>query len=213
VAPPQQIAGAKSHTSTPRAIARKAAAGIRSGIPMAIRRHRSREIARGPSLPGEGADVTTDGAVNSGSRRGKRTGRPRPHSAVALARLLLAAVVLCGIAHAGGRYFYCEAFGFSRTDPCAQSSDAGRTECPSGALHAQDDDCCTRLVVPAMPDGAKAEAPRVPAASLVAIAPAVPRVEGVSANDRAAFRSSLVRWRTPPRPPGAARALLMVFLT
>jgi hypothetical protein len=165
------------------------------------------------SLPGEEADVTTDGAVNSGSKRGKRTGRARPHSAMALARLLLAAIVLCGIAHAGGRYFYCEAFGLSRTDPCAQSSDAGRTECPSGALHAQDDDCCTRLVLPAIPDGAKAEATRVPAPSLVAIAPAGPRVERVSANDRAAFRSGLVRWRTPPRPPGEARALLMVFLT
>jgi hypothetical protein len=129
----------------------------------------------------------------------------------AVARLLLAFVVVAGIVHSGARYFYCEAFGLAATDPCVQSARADVESCQAGALRELRDDCCKIIILPSIPDGARSERPIVPPAA-VALVAADRRVRAF--DDESGPQSlALARWRTPPRSIHRVRAQLMVFLT
>jgi hypothetical protein len=133
--------------------------------------------------------------------------------AAAVARLLLAFVVVAGIVHSGARYFYCEAVGLAATDPCVQSSRAGAERCREGALRELRDDCCEVVTLPSIPNGARTEGPIVPPAAVGAVV-AVDRHLG--AFDGGIITSqalALARWRTPPRSVQRVHAQLMVFLT
>lgn len=123
----------------------------------------------------------------------------------------MAAVVLFGIVHAGGRYFYCEAHGLRLSDPCAQAPGAGSTECPGSAADAEREDCCLRLVLRAMPDSVGGARSRIAAAPIAALLPAVAEIQANVAADPSP-RADHLRWRVPPRAAGEQRAKLMVYV-
>ena len=175
-------------------------------------REPGRPFAAGPSLPRTAADGTS---VTVNRRRTPRwqEGRRRASKPFALWRLALAAVLLCGIAHSGGHYFYCEALGLSLSDPCAQAPDSGRTECPTRAFRVHRYDCCALVVLPAMPESQRAERPTVRPAPILAIMGARPWVERTSGDERISCGQAFRAWRGPPRAPGEMRARLMVYLT
>ena len=131
--------------------------------------------------------------------------------AIALTGLLLALAVLAGLAHAGGRYFYCEGMRLMQSDPCLVShTDKGAgsesTICPLRT------DCCELWTLPSMPLGTMAEAPSVPSPAVLAVVPASQLLRLQSETPLAPLRIS-EQWRRPPRSPGNLRARLMVFLT
>jgi hypothetical protein len=135
------------------------------------------------------------------------------HFVVAVARALLAFVVVAGVVHSGARYFYCEALGLADVDPCLQGSSARGALCPTKALEASHTDCCDVIRLPSVPRGAGSESPRVHPAPVVAVVPAA--LDGHRAFDDAPRARALAfeRWRIPPRSAGRERARLMVFLT
>jgi hypothetical protein len=129
-----------------------------------------------------------------------------------VACLFVAVALLFGTVQAGAHYFYCEAFGLLAFDPCASASHEA-SPCPLQSLQSQPVDCCQRITVPAMPDGAGANEPSVAPAAFVAVVPAAQYAIsqlGVFEVPRAFQRG---RWRRPPRSAGDLRAELMVFLT
>lgn len=130
--------------------------------------------------------------------------------AVAFTSLVVSLALLTGLARAGDRYFYCDAMGMLATDPCAQVSD---DEDAAIAVHPQHLDCCEVRTLPSIPTGTEAAARSVPPATLTAILPppAFPIVRLAVRPRAPAF--AFERWRSAPRPPGEARARLMVFLT
>jgi hypothetical protein len=145
------------------------------------------------------------------ARRPRRKRAAARSFAAALGHLLLALAVLCGIARSGARYFYCEAFGLTLTDPCvrAQHDDVGRS---GEALGERVHDCCEVVTLPAVPDGARTATPNIPSAPRVAVV-AVGSSDFVRSRGGTSFCDPLLdRWRPPPRSPGENRAELMVFL-
>jgi hypothetical protein len=124
---------------------------------------------------------------------------------------LLAFAVLCALVHAGARYFYCEAIGLSPTDPCAQGA-AHPARCHDTSVGRLADDCCRTITMPSMPEGARAVAPMVPSAGVVAILPAT-RAEADACSLSVHVAREGERWRVPPRSSLERRAQLMVFLT
>jgi hypothetical protein len=133
--------------------------------------------------------------------------------AATLTGVLLTFAVVAGLAHAGGRYFYCEAMELMQSNPCVATHDdkgAGSrsTFCAFRA------DCCEMWTLPSMPAGtAMAQDDVVAPPGLVAVVPATELLIQQSETSFRARSRVFERWRSPPRPPGELRAQLMVFLT
>jgi hypothetical protein len=125
---------------------------------------------------------------------------------------LVAIAVLFGVAHAGTRYFYCEALGLSVSDPCVHCVHR-ETPCPIDSLERTPFDCCEVITLPAMPDGARTVQSTVPAASVTALLPAVDESIRSPGVERRLVLLGRERWRAPPRGSGDLHAQLMVFLT
>jgi hypothetical protein len=143
---------------------------------------------------------------------GRRTRKRRRALAFGAVRLLLALAILCGTTQAGARYFYCEAFGLSTSDPCGGAAH-GRNACPLRSIEPQSIDCCSVISIPLMPDGARLDERTVPSAGVVAILPAREYAVTPPLFDGDGFGQRAERWERPPRPGGELRAQLMVFLT
>jgi hypothetical protein len=142
--------------------------------------------------------------ISNALKAGRRLG-------LSCARLFCAFVVLTGLVRAGGRYFYCDAFGLLTFDPCA-SADGQTPPCPLESLQSQPEDCCQQIVLPALPDGAPTQSASVPPAGVVATLPA--------ADHRVAWGGleapPIPDARCPRGPPASAavrRVQLMVSLT
>jgi hypothetical protein len=172
-----------------------------------------RPLARGGSLLAGTRDVTNKATAMVAGKTNRRAGGLR-RRALAVVGVLMMAVFVSGLVHAGGRYFYCEALGLSLSDPCVGPPSADRPACPSAALQSSHCDCCEILVVQAMPSGAQSARASVPATPLLAILAAVPLTATGPGHD-ANFHAPGQRRSHPPwRPPASeARARLMVFLT
>ena len=136
----------------------------------------------------------------------------RLHAVAAAGRLLLAFVVLFGILHSGGRYFYCEALGLLPSDPCAEAARDAHGTSPLGAVGERRADCCEIVTLAAMPQAAKAAAPGVAPAARAALMPAL-WLAGVT-RFAVPWRPgrAFERWRPPPRSSNDVHAQLMVFL-
>src|SRR5579859_6652576 len=147
-------------------------------------------------------------------RRYARIGAGLPRRlAVALASLLTAFALVCGFAHANGRYFYCEAMGLMATDPCASAASRDvRDASPESEARRGHTDCCEIMRLPSLPQGTASASPAVPPPGLVAVVPAavLSDVAPVALRPRAAL--ALSRWRAPPRSAARERAQQMVFL-
>lgn len=144
---------------------------------------------------------------------GWRTRRLARAILVGAARLLLAFAVLCGTVQAGARYFYCEGFGLSASDPCAANARVGGDTCPFNSVDRQSIDCCTVITLPSTPDGARAREHAVPPAAVVATMPAGQYASGPAEAAERGFAWRAEQLQRPPRPSGELRAQLMVFLT
>lgn len=136
--------------------------------------------------------------------------------AVAFASLLVSLALIAGLSRPPGRYFYCESMGTLPFDPCAVAAadheDSAHEE-STASIRECHTDCCDVVHVPPAPRAVSAQTPKIPPPTLLAVLPAprFPRVLPVAPPH--APISSFERWRVPPRPPGQARAQLMVFLT
>ena len=131
----------------------------------------------------------------------------------ALVGLVLSFALVASLARPGGRYFYCEAMGLLPLDPCRAAlaaSDGPST--PEDRLDETRHDCCEVLTLRALPDGATGAPTNVPAATVVAVLPALAETD--MADGRLLDHVRLT-WRVPPRPPGKQRthAHYQVFLT
>lgn len=126
--------------------------------------------------------------------------------------VLLTVAIVCGTVQAGARYFYCEGLGLSSSDPCAQGAERPES-CPLDSIDRQNIDCCSVIRMPSMPDGARASAPTVPPAGVVAILPAIQDAMACSWRESLRAARANGRWRKPPRASAERRAELMVFLT
>jgi hypothetical protein len=131
----------------------------------------------------------------------------------ALVGLVLSFALVASLARPGGRYFYCEAMGLLPLDPCRAApaaSDGPST--PEDRLDETRHDCCEVVTLRALPDGATKAPTNVPAATVVAVVPAVAETD--TADERLVHQVRLP-WRVPPRPPGKQRthANNQVFLT
>jgi len=149
------------------------------------------------------------------SARRKSKGLPR-RITVALASLLASLALIATLSRPAGRYFYCEAMGMLPWDPCAAAAaedDDAAADDATSTIREHHADCCDVITIPSTPRAAAANAPTVPPPALVAALPALvfPRVRVVAPPPTRT--STFERWRVPLRPPGQARAQLMVFLT
>jgi hypothetical protein len=138
--------------------------------------------------------------------------RLRRQLALAFARLLVAFVVLAGIAHSGARYFYCDALGLATIDPCVRGSGGDVETCSTRSLQEHRDDCCRIITLPSIPNGARLEGPFVPPAAVLSTVSAEGYVRAFDDQTRSQSMV-LARWRTPPRSAHEVRSQLMVFLT
>jgi hypothetical protein len=143
--------------------------------------------------------------------RRRQAWRKRAPLLSALVRLLVAVAVFVGPLQSGAHYFYCESLGLLASDPCASRGHHAEA-CPLPSIERIRIDCCERITLPTTPNGARADAPCVPPAPVVAILAAID-YRGTSANMDAGRRFQAERLRRPPRPPDQRRAELMVFLT
>jgi hypothetical protein len=156
-----------------------------------------------------GIRVRTVTGVFGAGRRTRRLPRALLFGAV---RLLVALAVLFGTVQAGARYFYCEGFGLSASDPCAAKARGGEP-CPFNSVERQSIDCCALITIPSIPDGARAHEHAVHPAGVVAVMPAGQYASGHTDIGERRFARRAERWQKPPRPSGEIRAQLMVFLT
>jgi hypothetical protein len=134
----------------------------------------------------------------------------RPVAAVAV---LLMFALASSLALAGTHFYYCEAMGLTRSDPCQASQARGARD---GATAAREGyaDCCQKVTFPSAPVGARAADHRVPPTPLATVvAPAAFVEQGHCAAGVGAPWALLERWRPPRRPASEVRAQLMVFLT
>jgi hypothetical protein len=138
--------------------------------------------------------------------------RPVSRSFAAVAVLLVFAVA-SSLALAGTHFYYCEAMGLTRSDPC-QASQAGGARNTAPAVRESYGDCCQKVTFPSAPVGARAADHRVPPAPLATVVVPAAFVEQVhcAAGVRAPW-ALLERWRHPRRPASEVCAQLMVFLT
>jgi hypothetical protein len=135
-----------------------------------------------------------------------------PQAFVGVVHLLVALAVVCGTVQAGARYYYCEAFGLSASDPCAPAVHSGST-CPHPSIERQSIDCCSLITLPSIPRGASVDEPDVLPATLTAILPAREYARPLALPIAAGFARGVQRWERPSRPGGELRTQLMVFLT
>lgn len=131
---------------------------------------------------------------------------------MAFGHAVLALALLTGLAHANGRYFFCEAMGLLQGDPCvaAAAIDADGDDSPS--VRATHDDCCEVLTLPPMPAGEELSPPVVRSSPVVAAACAVP-TQVLHPSSALSTHSLHESWRAPPISARQLRAQLMVFLT
>jgi hypothetical protein len=125
---------------------------------------------------------------------------------------LVVVAVLFGIGQARTRYYYCEALGFSASDPCAHEGH-GESRCPVPSLDRSRFDCCEVITMPSVPEGARSVEPIVPSAGVSPLLPALEALLQPLRDGGIRFVWDAERWRSPPRAPGERRAQLMVFLT
>jgi hypothetical protein len=154
--------------------------------------------------------------IDVGYARGRKwkVGPGTRKIAVALTRLLLSFVILAGLAHAGGRYFYCPEMGQMQPAPCSVASHGGDGDGSGGTICPRRLDCCELWTLPSMPSGITvAEAGAVAPPPLVAMLPPLPFLLDRAQDIRRNSSRASELWRTPPRRPGELRAQLMVFLT
>ncbi|MBV9946449.1 MAG: hypothetical protein JOZ69_06355, partial [Myxococcales bacterium] len=118
-----------------------------------------------------------------------------------------------GMVRAGARYFYCDAFGLMAYDPCLLGAAHDEPPCPLQALGPEPGDCCRRITMPAMPDGARSSEVTIAPASVVSVMPVTDyAIAGAGALTRRGL-PGVHRLRWPPLPGGTWRAQLMVSLT
>ncbi len=142
-------------------------------------------------------------------------GLPR-RFAVVFASLLVSLALIAGLSRPSGRYFYCEAMGMLPFDPCAAAAaehENSADEDSTATIREYHTDCCDVVNVPPAPRAASAETPTVPPPALLAVLPALDFTRVLPVAPPRITISTFEKWRIPPRPPGQARAQLMVFLT
>ena len=132
---------------------------------------------------------------------------------VALAGLLLSLALVSSLSLAGTRFYYCEAMGLTRSDPCEGLRESKGARDAAGAVRESHADCCEIVTLPSAPAGARAADGGVPPPPLVAILAPAAFVGGHCARESRARLPGFERWRPPPRPASEVRAQLMVFLT
>jgi hypothetical protein len=148
--------------------------------------------------------------VFGAARRARR--KLRQVLVVGAAHLWLALAVLAAPVQAGARYFYCEAFGLSASDPCSAGARSGHP-CPFKSIEPQSIDCCSVITLPSIPKGASTQEHEVPPARIVAILAAREYARSASGPVVRGFAQGVQRWERPPRPGGDLHTQLMVFLT
>jgi hypothetical protein len=130
----------------------------------------------------------------------------------ALARLVVAAVVVCGLPQSGARYFYCEALGLSSTDPCVQAAEHRGAECPA-QFEERPIDCCKVVRLPLLPRAARIAEAGIARSRWVALLPPVHTSPVRDGFAEAPPVRVLQRWRAPPRTSERVHKHVMVFLT
>src|SRR5260370_33092829 len=88
---------------------------------------------------------------------------------VALAGLLLALALISSLSLAGTRFYYCEAMGLTRSDPCEGVRESQSARDATGGVRETHADCCEIVTLPSAPAGARAADRGVPASPLAAI--------------------------------------------
>ena len=152
---------------------------------------------------------------SGGCTRQRRSGgctRTRPRAFAAVATLLVLALV-SSVSLAGTRFYYCEAMGLTRSDPCQGSAETSGARDPAGVVREGHTDCCSVVILPSAPVGARTAAPSVAPPALAAILAPETLVERPCAGDARTLVRGFERWRPPPKPASEVRAQLMVFLT
>jgi hypothetical protein len=153
------------------------------------------------------------------SRTDRRTRSRLKAAAASLACLVLAFAIVTGLLQANTRYFYCEAMGMMREDPCAAASAAHRDEQveapnPTDELSRTPFTCCSTGVLGALPSSTSPADVRVEPAQLVAfLALPSPLDSWELASASALEPTRAYRFRVAPRPARELRAQSMVFLT
>jgi hypothetical protein len=134
-------------------------------------------------------------------------------ASVALARVFVAAVVVCGLLQSGARFFYCEGHGLSLTDPCVQPSAHPRADCQTTSLEQRPIDCCEVIQLPSLPRATQLADAAVEPSPWVAVLPVDRPSPLMDGPDETPSRRTLQRWRAPPRTSDRVHAHVMVFLT
>ena len=127
--------------------------------------------------------------------------------------LLFACVFASGIAHAGARYFYCDAMSELLAAPCCPSASSetrgsGATEYPTVTAP----ECCHAEALPVLPQATSGAAPAVHAAPLIALVPS-PKRDAMERLLPPCVRGRFTASLAPPLLASEKRARLMVFLT
>jgi hypothetical protein len=135
---------------------------------------------------------------------------PRTFAAVAV---LLVLALVSSLSLAGTHFYYCEAMGLTRSDPCQASGEAISTRNTAPAIGESHTDCCKRVTLASLPIGARAADRGVAPSPLEAIVVPAAFVQSQRATEVRALSSGFERWRPPRRPASEVRAQLMVFLT
>ncbi len=127
--------------------------------------------------------------------------------------VLFACVFASGIAHAGARYFYCNAMSELLAAPCCPSaSDDARASGATEAPIVTTPECCHAEALPALPQATSGDAPAVHAAPLLATVPS-PKHDSQERFLSPPLRAVLIASSAPPLLASERRARLMVFLT
>ena len=135
----------------------------------------------------------------------------RPFVVVAV---LLVLALVSSLSLAGAHFYYCDAMGLTRSDPCRASGEASGARDTAPAIGESHTDCCKRVTLLSPPVGARAANHRVPPAPLATVvAPAAFVERGHRTAEAHGPLALSERWRPPRRPASEVRAQLMVFLT
>src|SRR5260370_5498140 len=88
---------------------------------------------------------------------------------VALAGLLLALALVSSLSLAGTRFYYCEAMGLTRSDPCEGFRESNGARDAAAAVRESHADCCEIVTLPSAPAGSRPADRGLPASPLAAI--------------------------------------------
>jgi hypothetical protein len=127
--------------------------------------------------------------------------------------VLFAWVFASGIAHAGARYFYCNAMSELLAAPCCPTaSSEARASAATEAPTVTAPECCHAEALPALPQATSSAAPAVHAAPLLATSPS-PKQDTLQRLLPPRLRAVVIASSAPPLLASERRARLMVFLT